>query len=79
MISEKSYLSIVWAECIATFDDKIIKVGERYRLGIRYSPLLRKEAYYILDKKDCFGIPIYVEKESGYFKEELRSISFIKS
>lgn len=80
MISEKSYLNIIWAECISTFDEKVIKVGEKYRLGIRYNPLMGKEVYYIVDKKDCLGLPIYVEKESGYFKEEpLKSISFIMS
>lgn len=78
MITEDSYLNIIWAECIATFNEKKIQVGKRYRLGIRYNPLLGKEVYYLVDVKDVLGIPIYVEKESGYFKEhELKSISFI--
>jgi len=72
------YLNVIWAECIATFNDKIIKIGEKYRLGIRYNQVMKKEVYYILDKKNAFGVPITVEKELEYFKEEeLSSISFI--
>jgi len=37
-----------------------------------------KEVYYLLDIKSALGLPIYVEIESEYFKEEeLNSISFI--
>ena len=74
------YLNVVSAECIETFDEKKIKVGERYRLGIRHNTILNKKVYYLLDIKDAFGIPIYVEIELGYFKEEeINSISFIMS
>jgi len=55
-----------------------VRVGERYRLGIRYNVLMGKEVYYLLDIKSALGLPIYVEIESEYFKEEeLNSISFI--
>jgi hypothetical protein len=78
MITDDSYLNIIWAECISTFDEKKVQVGKRYRLGIRYNTLMKKQVYYLVDIKDALGIPIYVEKESGYFKEhELKSISFI--
>ena len=78
MSEEDNYLNIVLAECVKTFDEKVIQVGKRYRIGIRYNPLLKKECYYILDVKSPLGLPVYVEKESGYFKEnELKSISFI--
>ena len=74
------YINIVWAKCISTFDEKVLRVGEKYRLGIRFHPLFSEEVYYILDLKDGFGMPIYVTKESEYFKEEeLSSISFIMS
>lgn len=74
------YLNVIYAECIATFDEEVLKVGERYRLGIRYNAVVGKEVYYLLDKKNAFGVPIYVEIESEYFKpEELSSISFIMS
>jgi len=72
------YLNVIMAECVATFDEKKVRVGEKYRLGIRYNVILGKEVYYILDVKSPLGIPIYVEIESEYFKpEELSSISFI--
>ena len=78
------YLKVVMAECIKpiTSDSSQIfsnvRVGEKYRIGIRYNPVLCKEVYYLIDITNAFGRPIYVEKESGYFKEEeLSSISFI--
>jgi len=74
------YLNVIWAECISTFDENTLRVGERYRLGVRYNQLLCKEVYYLIDVEDGFGLPIYVEIESNYFKEEeLSSISFIMS
>ncbi len=76
----KKYLNVIWAECIATFDETKVKIGEKYRLGIRYNVLVGKEVYYLLDVKNFVGQPIYVEIESEYFKkEELSSISFIMS
>ena len=72
------YLNVVMADCIATFDEKKIQVGKRYRLGIKYNVLLQKEVYYIIDVKTVLGLPLYVEIESGYFEEEeIKSISFI--
>ena len=72
------YLNVIWAECVATFDEKKVKVGTKYRLGIRYNQVMKKEVYYLLDIKNAFGVPIYVEIESKYFKPEiLSSISFI--
>lgn len=74
------YLNVIWAECISTFNENIIKVGQKYRLGIRYNQVIKKEVYYILDIKTAYGTPIYVEIESEHFKpEELSSISFIMS
>jgi len=72
------YLNVMMAECVSTFNKDKVQVGKRYRLGVRFNAILQKEVYYILDVKDVFGIPIYVEIESDYFKlEELNSISFI--
>ena len=74
------YLNVIWAECVATFDKALLEVGKKYRLGIRFNTILNKEVYYVLEVKDGFGTPIYVEIESEYFvKEELSSISFIMS
>jgi len=78
MSEYNKYLNVIMAECISTFDEKKVRVGEKYRLGIRYNVLLGKEVYYVLDVKSPLGLPIYVEIESEYFKpEELSSISFI--
>jgi len=72
------YLNVILGECVDTFDENILKVGKRYRLGIRHNNLLNKKVYYLLDIKDFLGFPIYVEIERGYFKEEeINSISFI--
>jgi len=80
MTEYDKYLNVLRAECIATFDEKILRVGEKYRLGLRYNPVVGKEVYYLLDIKNAFGMPIFVEIESNYFElEELSSISFIMS
>lgn len=80
MTEYDKYLNVVRGECIGTFDEKLLRVGEKYRLGVRYNPVVRKEVYYLLDVKNAFGVPIYVEIESNYFElEELSSISFIMS
>lgn len=81
MMQEYSkYLNIIWAKCVSTFNEETIEVGKKYRLGVRFNPILNKEVYYILEVKDALGTPVYVEIESGYFEEEeLSSISFIMS
>ena len=73
------YLNVITAECISPIANmEQIKVGEQYRLGVRYNVLLQKEVYYLLDIKGLLGIAPYVEIESEYFKpQELSSISFI--
>ena len=78
------YIDIVIGECIKeiTTNPKNslykVKKGEKYRLGVRYNPVVKREVYYLIDIKTALGIPPYVLKESKYFKEEeLKSISFI--
>lgn len=79
MTEYDKYLTIIRAECVSHISSvPQVILGTKYRLGIRYNQLLKKEVYYILDIKSALGMPVYVEMESGYFKEEeLSSISFI--
>jgi len=80
MTEYDKYLNVMRAKCVSTFDEKILRVGENYRIGVRYNQVMKKEVYYLLDIKNAFGTPIYVEIESNYFElEELSSISFIMS
>ncbi len=78
MSEYNKYLNVVLGTCVSTFDETKVVVGEKYRLGIRYNPILQKEAYYLLDVKSVLGIPIYVDPDRGYFEEEEHnSVSFI--
>jgi len=73
------YLNVFMAECVKPIANmEEIKVGERYRVGVRYNAVLKKEVYYLLDIKGLLGMAPYVEIESEYFEPEiLDSISFI--
>jgi len=73
------YLNVITAECVSPIANmEEIKVGQRYRLGVRYNVLMQKEVYYLLDIKGLLGMAPFVEIESEYFEPlELSSISFI--
>lgn len=73
------YQNVFMAECVSPIENmEDIRVGESYRVGVRYNALMKKEVYYLIDIKGLLGMTPYVEIESEYFKpHELSSISFI--